>query len=154
MAVFRERSTMWRKLLSSLVTVRYRGIMTAPALMEQPLSSKKPRRVSRATILIWGVILIPVALSVAMNSYGPLTVDSALRMAFATVAGQTIAILSAATALVLTIKLRYAPPAIVAMTLIAAFITITAISNMGNAGELLVTRLDMVAEVDKLNLRM
>lgn len=41
-----------------------------------------------------GVIVMPLALSAALNSYGPLTEDGAIRMAFATVAGQTIAILS------------------------------------------------------------
>ncbi|MBB2975704.1 hypothetical protein FHX49_001271 [Microbacterium endophyticum] len=125
--------------------------MTAPALTEQPLGSRNPRRISRAAILIAGVIVIPLALTVALNSYGALTVDSAIRMAFATVAGQTVAILSAATALVLTVKRRYALPAIAAMTLIAAFVTITAIANMADAGELLLTRLDTIADVDKLN---
>lgn len=125
--------------------------MTAPVLTEQPHGLTKPWRVSHAAVLVVGIILIPVALSVSLNSYGALTVDGALRMAFATVAGQTIAILSAATALVLTIKRRYALPTIAAFVLIAALVTITAITNMANAGELLLTRLDIIADVNKLN---
>ena len=125
--------------------------MTAQALTKQPLGAKRSWRVSRTVILIVGIILIPVALSIALNSYDALTVDGALRMAFATVAGQTIAILSAVTALILTVKRRYALPAIAAFVLIAAFVTIAAISNMANAGELLLTRLDIIADVDKLN---
>ncbi|MGL3149567.1 hypothetical protein ACSS7Z_04330 [Microbacterium sp. A82] len=125
--------------------------MTAQALTKQPLGAKRSWRVSRAAILIVGIILIPVALSIALNSYDALTVDGALRMAFATVAGQTIAILSAVTALILTVKRRYALPAIAAFVLIAVFVTIAAISNMANAGELLLTRLDIIADVDRLN---
>lgn len=95
--------------------------------------------------------MIPIALSVLLNSYGPLTAESAWRMAAASVAGQTIAILSAVTAVVLTITRRYAWPAILAMLVIAAVITVAALSSMAGAGDLLMTRLDLVADVALLD---
>jgi Co/Zn/Cd efflux system component len=112
---------------------------------------RRPRLVGRSTVLILGVLVIPFALSVALNSYGPLTVHTALRMAFATVAGQTIAILGAIAALALAIKRGYAWPAIIAFGLIAVVITTWAIGSMASAGTLLIDRLDLVAEVDQLN---
>ena len=110
-----------------------------------------PRRISRATILILGVLVIPAVLSITLNSYGALTVDGALRMAFATVAGQTIAILSAILVVVLTVTRRYAWPAIVGVAIIAFVITQFALGSMATAGDLLLNRLDLIAEVDKLN---
>ncbi|MCD2441129.1 hypothetical protein LQ757_02455 [Agromyces sp. SYSU K20354] len=125
--------------------------MTVPAATEQPAVANRSRRISRGAILIVGVIVVPVALTVLLNSYGALTVDGALRMAFATVAGQTIAILSAITAVVLTVRRGYRPLPIAAFVLIAAAVTLFAISAMSSAGDLLLTRLDIIAEVDKLN---
>lgn len=109
------------------------------------------RRVSRGLVLIVGVILVPMALSVVLNSYGALTVDGALRMAFATVAGQTIAILSAIATVVLTITQRRPWPSLVFFLGVGAFITLAALSTMGSAGDLLLTRLDLIADVDRLN---
>ena len=94
--------------------------------------------------------MIPLVLNVSLNSYGALTVDGAVRMAFATVAGQTIAILSAIAIVVLTVK-RYAIPSVIATTVIAAVITCTAVSIMAGAGDLLLIRLDNIAEIDQLN---
>lgn len=126
--------------------------MTAPMTSEPTAASKPRRRVGRGTILLLGVFVIPFALSVALNGWGgPLTAESALRIAGATVAGQTIAILSAVTAVVLTVTRRYALPAILGFIVIAAVITAGAISNMSAAGELLLTRLELVAGTDQLN---
>jgi len=125
--------------------------MSSPTAMEHPSVAKRSRRISRSFVLIVGVILAPVALSVALNSYGALTVDGAIRMAFGTVAGQTIAILSAITAVVLTVRRGYRFPAIAAMVVIAVAITLVAISNAASAGDLLLTRLDIIAQVNELN---
>ena len=127
------------------------AFMTAPAEVDIVPTERKSRRMSRATVLILGVLMIPAALSITMNSYGALTVDSALRMAFATVAGQTIAILSAIVAVVLTITRRYAWPAIAAVAIIALVITQFALGTIASAGDLLLVRLDLIAEVDELN---
>lgn len=125
--------------------------MTAAIDVEQAPTRQKPRGVSRATVLILGVVVIPVALGFALNSYGPLTEESALRMAFTTVAGQTIAILSGVVALVLTVKRGYAWPAILGFAVIAALIASFAVGQMASAGDLLLTRLDLIADVDELN---
>ncbi len=125
--------------------------MTAPPATEQPLVAKRSRHLSRTAVLIVGVLVIPAALSIALNNYGALTVDGAIRMAFATVAGQTIAILSAITVIILTVRRRYALPAIAATVIIAAVITVVGISNMATAADLLLTRLDIIAHVDELN---
>ena len=124
--------------------------MTAPAETELPAVVRRPRRVSRWAVFVVGVIVIPLVLNVSLNSYGALTVDGAVRMAFATVAGQTIAILSAIAIVVLTVK-RYAIPSVIATTVIAAVITCTAVSIMAGAGDLLLIRLDNIAEIDQLN---
>ncbi|TQJ31029.1 hypothetical protein [Microbacterium sp. SLBN-146] len=109
------------------------------------------RRISRGLVLVLGVIVVPFALSAALNSYGALTVDGALRMAYATVAGQTIAILSAIAAVVLTITQRRPWPSLVFFLVVGAFITVAALSTMGSAGDLLLTRLDLIADVDRMN---
>ncbi|WP_109211943.1 MULTISPECIES: hypothetical protein [Microbacterium] len=125
--------------------------MTAQPVAETDPTVKRPRRIGRGTVLLLGVILIPMVLNVVFNSYGALTVDGALRMAFATVAGQTLAILSAVTALVLTVKRRYAWPAIVAFTIITAVVAAWAFGNIAAAGDSLLIRLDVIAEVNELN---
>lgn len=103
------------------------------------------RRIRRRTILILGVLVIPAALSLTFNSYGPLTEESALRMAAATVAGQTIAILSAITAIAITIKRRQSP---VAVLIVAALIILAAISAMSAAGDSLINRRDLIEKID------
>lgn len=125
--------------------------MTAPAEVDIVPTAGRPRRISRLTVLILGVVVIPAVLSITLNSYGALTVDGALRMAFATVAGQTIAILSAILVVVLTVTRRYAWPAIVAVAIIALVITQFALGTMATAGDLLLNRMDLIARVDELN---
>ncbi|KRF07084.1 hypothetical protein ASH00_16195 [Arthrobacter sp. Soil782] len=112
---------------------------------------EQPRRIRRSTILFLGVIAVPVLLGLALNSYGPLTVDSALRMAAATVAGQTIAILSAVTAVILTIKRRYPARSVIAMVIFAAVVIIYAFTGMSVAGGLLVDRLNLLADLEQAN---
>lgn len=109
------------------------------------------RRASRGLVLIAGVVLIPIALSLALNSYGALTSDGAVRMAFATVAGQTIAILSAVVAVILTVKQKRSRQSLLVMVGIAVVISAAALGNIGSAGDLLLVRLDMVAEINQLN---
>ncbi|KRA24017.1 hypothetical protein ASD65_05965 [Microbacterium sp. Root61] len=125
--------------------------MTAPVVTEQPAQVKARYRISRLGVFIAGVIVIPIVLSVATNSWGPLTVDSAMRMAFGAVAGQTIVILSAITIVVLTVTRRYAIATIVVVSIIAIVIILNATSAMASTGDMLLSRLDRIAEVDLLN---
>ncbi|MGJ0390033.1 hypothetical protein [Microbacterium sp. CGR1] len=105
----------------------------------------------RRAVLILSLFVIPFAISALLNSYGPLTADSAIRMAFATVAGQTIAIGGAVAALVITVVSLRSLPGVIFFTLIALVVTMYAFTVMGNAGQVLLDRLDLVAETARLN---
>lgn len=104
-----------------------------------------------------GVLVIPFALSALFNSYGALTYESAIRMGFATAAGQTIAILSAIGVIALAVARRRTVDhaafliQVVVLTFIALAITVNAFEVMSSASELLLTRLDLAAETAKLN---
>lgn len=125
--------------------------MTQQSTVE-PAAIAPPRRpISRGIVFIVGVFLIPFAVSVAFNGYGALTVDSAFRMHAATVAGQTIAILTAILVVVLTIRRRYALPAILAVSLITMLVAANAFGAIESSSDLLLTRLDLIAETDLLN---
>lgn len=122
--------------------------MTAPAGLDQAPTVKRPYRFGNTTILILGVVVIPFALVAALNSYGPVTIDGALRMAAATVAGQTIAILSVTTATVIAIKRRYSVKKVLATVVIAFLVTSSAVSTMATAGDDLLIRIDLITEVN------
>ncbi|MHA7275109.1 hypothetical protein ACX80O_01075 [Arthrobacter sp. Hz1] len=122
--------------------------MSVPMSSDEVSLVKRPRRISRTAVLVLGVVVIPFLLSAALNSYGPLTVDSALRMAAASVAGQTIAVLSAFTAVILTVRRRHSVSAIIAIVLIAAVVTGVAVYAITNAGDVLLKRLDLLGEMD------
>lgn len=122
--------------------------MSAP-LVDTPRTTRR-FPVNRRMVLIFGAIVIPFALSAIFNSYGPLTEETALRMAFAGVAGQTIAILSAVAIVVMTIRRRLLVQLPV-VALIAALVIATAVGAMTTQGTLLVQRLDRVAETALLN---
>ncbi|WP_460802788.1 hypothetical protein [Microbacterium sp. GXF6406] len=102
-------------------------------------------------ILALGVIVVPLAFTVAFNSWGALTVDSALRMAFATVAGQVIAVLTGFLVVGIAWKRRYRLTHIVALAIIAVVITIIAFGVVASAGDLLLSRLDLIADTNLLN---
>lgn len=126
--------------------------MSAPSAQLQPeVVIRRPREISRLGILALGVIVIPFALSAVLNSYGALTEESAVRMAFATVAGQTIAILSALVVVALTIARHRGVSQVAIAVAIACAVTFAAIGFMSSAGDLLLTRLDIVTEVNLLN---
>lgn len=126
---------------------RYCPSMTAPAT--EAVTTRR-HKLRRRTVLLLGVLVIPAILNIALNSYGPLTVASALRMAFATIAGQTITILSAAAVVWMTFRRTRDVAPRVGIALIALIIVGLSLSTMATAGQLL-TRLDLIAEVDQLN---
>ncbi len=65
-------------------------------------------------------------------------------------AGQTIAIGGAVAALVITVVSRRSIPGVIFFSLIALIVTIYALTVMESAGELLLDRLDLVAETARL----
>jgi hypothetical protein len=115
-----------------------------PARLESVVT-RPPRRVSRAQILVLGLFVVPILLNVAFNSYGPLTAESAVRMAFATVAGQTISIVSVVVTLAVTIKRRPGGTSIAFFVLLSAVLVSGAVGAMSTAADTLVTRVDLVA---------
>jgi hypothetical protein len=106
--------------------------------------ARRPFRVSRVGVVFLGVIVVPVALGAILNSYGALTDSGAVRMAFATVAGQTIAILSAVAIVVITLLRRLGAAQIALVVVVAAVITVSAISIMSSASDVLLTRIYLV----------
>lgn len=128
------------------------GGMSAP-IAERDAATSGRRRVQLTpiAILLLGVVIVPIAFSVAFNSWGPLTEESAIRMAFATVAGQVIAVLTGSVMVGLAAKRRYGFAQIVVLIVIALAITINSSAMISSAGELLLSRLDLIAETDMLN---
>jgi hypothetical protein len=120
------------------------NMSTVPPQLESVAVARAPRRLSRTQILVLGVFVVPALLSVAFNSYGPLTEESAVRMAFATVAGQTIAILSVAVALAITIKRRPGGTSIAFFVLLSFVLVSGAVGTMSSAADTLVTRVHLV----------
>ncbi len=126
--------------------------MTAAIAAEDVTDTRRrPSSLRPLAILLLGVVVIPIALSAAFNSYGALTEESAVRMAFATVAGQVFAILSAAVMVGIAVKRRRHPVEILVLSVVAVLVVVYAIAVCGNAGDLLLSRLDLIAEVDLLN---
>ena len=95
--------------------------------------------------------MIPWVLGLALNSWGPLTAESAIVMAFATVAGQTIAIVTAVVVVVLSFVRRIASVSLTISVVVGIVVVLAALSNMSAANDLLQQRLELVATVDQLN---
>lgn len=120
-------------------------------ILQPPASVHRTVRLSSGGILVLGVLAIQFALTVVFNSYGPLTEESAIRMAFATVAGQTIAILTAIAVLAIALYRRATLAEVAVLGVIVVAVTLAATASMESAGELLLNRLDLVAETDLLS---
>lgn len=112
---------------------------------------KRGRSVRFSGVLLVGVVLVPFVLHLALNSYGPLTVDGAIRMAFGVVAGQTIAVLTGLTTVVIAVVRRHTRGTIFALSIVAVAVSLFAVGTIAGAGELLLSRLELLADVDFLN---
>jgi hypothetical protein len=112
---------------------------------------KSPFWASRSFIFVTGVFVIPLVLGLAFNSWGPLTAESAIVMAFATVAAHTIAIATTVVVFVLSVVRRSAGVSLAFTFLAAAFVVLAAMSNLSTERDLLQHRLELVATVDQLN---
>ena len=119
------------------------AVIDAPA----PSRTAEPWYLRRRLILLASVVVVPVALAAALNSYGPLTEESALRMAFATVAGMTVAVLGAVAALVVTLTRRRRIPGVVFFVLVLVFVTTWAVAAVSGAGDLLLERLALIDDL-------
>ena len=112
---------------------------------------RSPYWTRRSFIFVAGVFVIPWLLGFALNSWGPLTAESAIVMAFATVAGQTIAIVTAVVVVVLSLARRSTSGSIAISIAVGFFVVLGAVSNMSAAGDLLQQRLELVATIDHHN---
>lgn len=115
------------------------------------VASRRRLRPNRVAILALGVFVVPLALSAALNSYGALTDESAIRMAFATVGGQTIAILSGILVVAITVVRRNSAMQIAVSVIISLFILLSAIATVSGAADLLIERLEIIARINLLN---
>ncbi|MFG6475934.1 hypothetical protein ACFXP7_06050 [Microbacterium sp. P06] len=125
--------------------------MTALAPERLPIDRRPPRRFNRATILLLGVALAPIIVAFAAFPGGPLTEETALRMAFGAVAGKTIAVLSAAAALLITVRRDRRLVSVLFFSMLFLLVFSWSIASMTNDGVLLLDRLDHIAEVELLN---
>ena len=118
--------------------------MSTAQQIEETAALRPRRRLSRGLILIAGVVLIPFALGLIFNSYHTVTEESAVRQAFALVAGQTIAMLTAIAVVVVTaVKRRWRELPL--FVVIALAVISSAVSSLTRTGEQLVQLLSTVA---------
>jgi len=130
------------------------NITVMPAhISSQAPAVVRPRRVQLTSfmMLLLGAVVVPVALAVTFNGWGPLTEESAIRMAFATVAGQAVAVLSGLLVAAVAIRRRDGRAKVIVLVVVALMITTNAFAIITSAGDLLLSRLDLVAETDLLN---
>lgn len=92
-------------------------------------------------ILLVGVILVPAAITLLTNSWDAPGSADYVRMAFGTVAGQTIAILTALAVLVVSLVRRIAIGAILANAFVALIVIVLAAGNIARAGHMLLVAL-------------
>ncbi|WP_270351993.1 hypothetical protein [Microbacterium testaceum] len=118
--------------------------MSTTQPIEETAARRPRRRLSRALILIAGVVLIPFALALIFTSYHTVTEESAVRQTFALVAGQTIAILTAIAVVVVTaVERRWRELPL--FVLIALAVISSAVSSLTRTGEQLLQLLSTVA---------
>ena len=102
--------------------------------VEQTPRARSRREIPTGVILVLGVIVIPVVLSVLSIEPGVAPdAEAYVRMAFATVAGQTVAIVTAAGVFVAALMRGFTAGARLRLGLIAAVVTSLAIGNIGRA---------------------
>lgn len=95
-------------------------------------------------LLVAGVLVIPALLAILANSYSAPDAAAYVRMAFATVAGQTIAIVTVAGLLASRIISRAPRTEIIRFAAIGAAVTFYAVSIIAAAGDMLLQRLDLL----------
>ena len=126
--------------------------MSAPITEQNHVgATQRPLQLRPVAILLLGVLVVPVVLTAAFNSYGPLTEESAIRMAFATVAGQVIAVLTGIVTVCFAVKRRHNVMQIAILIAVAVAIVFNAVAMSMTAGDLLLSRLDLIAETNLLN---
>lgn len=107
----------------------------------RPAPGTRLRGFSSGLILVVGVLLVPIALGVIFNSYDTPDAAAFVRMAFAQVAGATIAI-GTVVGLVIQRIVRRSPVGDIAyFALLALVITVWQASMLSTAADTLLSRL-------------
>ncbi|GAA1534692.1 hypothetical protein HD600_001732 [Microbacterium ginsengiterrae] len=125
--------------------------MRATLTADDDAAMSRSVRLRPIAIMALGTIVLPLAIVAMFNSYGPLTEEGAIRMAFASVAGQVVAILSGIVAVGIAVQRRYSIPRIAILGTLTLVIVAVAVGVCTSAGDLLLSRLDLIAETDLLN---
>ncbi len=94
-------------------------------------------------VLLAGHLLIPLALAIAFNSYGPPDDAAFVRMAFATVAGCAIGIASSVVAVVVTFRYAQARVVRTVMGFGAGLLAMQSIGALSIASDQLLQRLGL-----------
>lgn len=102
------------------------------------------RQWGTSLILVAGVLGIPGLLAILTTSYSAPDAAAYVRMAFATVAGQTIAIVTVAGLLASRIISRAGRTEIIKFAAIGAAVTFYAVSIIAHTGDILLQRLDLL----------
>jgi hypothetical protein len=101
------------------------------------------RGFSAPLLLLFGLVIVPGALSLLSTPAGAPTDEDYVRMAFSTVAGATVAILSVAGLLVDRIVRRAKASTIVLFAAIALVVVPWQLSMISSAADLLLVRLSL-----------
>lgn len=113
--------------------------MTDVATKPRPGTSL--RGFSAPLLLLTGVVLVPLGIGLLANSWEAPDDAAYVRMAFATVSGATIAILTVLGLLVDRVVRRASASTIAIFAVIALVVVPWALNEIASAGELLLTRL-------------
>ena len=97
------------------------------------------RKLPAPLLLIGGILVIPTLLTVLFNSWSEPDAEAYVRMAFASVAGWTVAIVTVIA--VLTSRIRQQASTVAAFTAIAIIVTLWSLHGINHAAALLLARL-------------
>ena len=109
----------------------------------RPAPGTRLRGFSSAVILVTGVVLIPMVLGIIFNSWSAPDADAYVRMAFAQVAGATIAIGTVVGLVVQRIARRRSIGDTAWFGLIAVVVTVWQISNLSRTADFLLIGLGL-----------
>lgn len=119
------------------------GLDSSPAVASS--TRRRPREFTTAFVLVTGTVLIPAALVAIFNSWDAPDAAAYVRMAFAQVAGASIAIVTVAALVAQRIVRRRKLSDILTFALIAVVVTAFQIQAFSRASAFLLTGLDVVS---------
>lgn len=106
----------------------------------QPTSRARLSGTAASALLATGVLIVPTLLTVAFNSYFEPSYEDSVRMAFAQVAGATVAITTVVAFVVYGIVRRVPAKEIVWFAVIALAVVAWQVNHLINVADLLVNR--------------